>query len=257
MNQGNMDFWIDVDAVADSAAKRGKWRRFRPRWNLLTLILVTSVVCTWSLYYRLRHDNARLRVGIQTMKGQSRKLRIDHPDRLAVVRLPESWYDELKWEVALPSEKTVAAGGARYKLCLATREIDLLKEGFPPASEFILPPGRHQIEIKTRREQGEWNIIALLDDQPVIEISESADWNPGHGGAGTGALWEHPYQPGSATQPVMLYRETFKMEKDRSLLQGPANGLLFWLQPLTDNDEISPHQVKTDANAGNADEVGR
>ena len=93
MNQGNMDFWIDVDAVADSAAKPGKWQRFRPRWNLLTLILLAAAVCTWSLYYRLRADNARLRVGIQTMKGQSRKLRIEHPDRVAVVRLPESWAD--------------------------------------------------------------------------------------------------------------------------------------------------------------------
>lgn len=111
MNQGKTDFWIDVDSVADTAAKQGKWRRFRPRWNLLTLILVASVVCTWSLYYRLRHDNARLRVGIQTMEGQSRKLRIEHPDRLAVVRLPASWYDETKWDVAVPSEKAVAAGG--------------------------------------------------------------------------------------------------------------------------------------------------
>ena len=111
MNQGNMEFWIDVDAVADSAARKGKWRRFRPRWNLLTLILVASAVCTWSLYFRLRDDNARLRVGIRTMQGWSRKLRIEHPDRLAVVRLPESWYDETKWDVALPSDEAVAAGG--------------------------------------------------------------------------------------------------------------------------------------------------
>jgi hypothetical protein len=239
MNQRNMDFWINVDAVAGSAAKRGKWRRFRPRWNLLTLMLLASAVCTWSLYFRLRADNARLRVGIQTMKDQSRKLRIEHPDRLAVVRLPESWYDETKWDVALPSEEAVAIGGATYKLCLATREIDVPKEGFPPAAEFVLPPGRHQIELKTVRERGNWNIIALLDDQPVIEISEPADWDPGHGGTGTGAWWEHPYQPGSATQPVMLYREVFRMEEDRSLPKGPANGVLLWLQLLTEDEETS------------------
>jgi hypothetical protein len=223
MNQGKMEFWIDIDAVADSAAKKGKWRRFRPRWNLLTLFLLTSVVCTWSLYYRLRVDNARLRVGIQTMEGWSRKLRIEHPDRLAVVRLPESWYDETKWDIALPREEAVATGGATYKLCLATREIDWPKGGLPlPASEFVLPPGRHQIG---------WNIIALLDDQPAIEVRESADWNPGHGGAFGGASLEHPYQPGSVTHPVMLFREVFRMD-DRSMLQGPKNGVLLWLQPL-------------------------
>lgn len=243
MNQHNMDFWIDVDAVADSAAKRGKWRRFRPRWNLLTLMLLAAAVCTWSLYYRLRHDNARLHVGIQTMKDQSRKLRIEHPDRLAVVRLPESWYDETKWDVALPSEEAVAVGGATYKLCLATREIDLPKEGLPPAAEFVLPPGRHQIELKTRRKQGEWKVIALLDDQPVIEISEPADWDPGHGGGGTGVRCEHPYQPGSATQPVVLYDWVFRADEDRSLPQGPANGVLLWLQPLTDSEKDSPPDV--------------
>ena len=242
MNQTRADFEINVDRTTDSATDQMTRRRFRPRWSLLTLILLASAVCTWSLYYRLRHDNARLRVGIQTMKGQSRKLRIEHPDRLAVVLLPESWYDETKWDVALPSEKSVAAGGATYKLCLATREIDLPREGFPPAEEFILPPGRHQIELRTVGNRGEWNIIALLDDQPVIDVTEPADWNPGHGGAGTSALWERPYQPGGVTQSVMLSRWVFSVDKPNQgfgLPDGPSNGVLLWLQPLADAEETS------------------
>ncbi|MCL4203011.1 MAG: hypothetical protein KJ000_10960 [Pirellulaceae bacterium] len=200
-------------------------------------MLLAAAVCTWTLYYRLCHDNARLHVGIQTMKDQSRKLRIEHPDRLAVVRLPESWYDETKWDVALPSEEAVAAGGARYKLCLATREIDLPKKGFPPAAGFVLPPGRHQIELKTVRKRTGWNIVALLDDQAVIDIREPADWDPGHGGAGSGASWERPYQPGSVTQAVPLYHEVFTMDTDRSPSEGPSNGVLLWLQPLMDIDQ--------------------
>jgi hypothetical protein len=92
------------------------------------------------------------------------------------------------------------------------------------------------------RKRDGWNIIALLGDQPVIEISELADWNPGHGGAGSGSL-EYPFQPGSASDPVMLYREVFRMERDRSLSQGPANGVLLWLQPLTDSERDSPPDV--------------
>jgi hypothetical protein len=190
------------------------------------------------------------------MQGWSRKLRIEHPDRLAVVRLPKSWYDETKWDVALPSEEAVAAGGATYKLCLATREIDFPKEGFPPASEFVLPPGRHQIELKTVRKRDGWNIIALLDDQPAIEVRESADWDPGDGGVGTGAWWERPYQPGSVTQPVPLYREVFTMDKDRSPSEGPSNGVQLWLQPMTDSEKISPpdgigSDSAVEENAGN------
>jgi hypothetical protein len=130
--------------------------------------------------------------------------------------------------------------GKVHVVALATREIDLPKEGFPPASEFVVPPGRHQIELKmVDKRDGSSIIIALIDDQPVIEISEPAEWDPGHGGAGSGASWEHPHQPGTVTHPVMLYREVFRMG-DRSLPQGPKNGELFWLQPLTDSERTSP-----------------
>ena len=234
MNQPNEEFSIDLKALADVTSKRWKRNRFRPRWNLLTLILLSSVVCTWLLFIRLRYDNAQLRAGIQTMKSTSRELFIVHPDRLAVVRLPESWYDESKWDVAFPREEAVAAGGATYKLCLATREIDLPKVGFPKAVEFVMPPGRHQIELKSLRTRDGWNIVALLDDRPVIEISEPADWDLGHGGAGTGASWERPHQPASATHPVILYCEIFSVNNPSGGLgqsKGPANGVLMWLQP--------------------------
>ena len=239
MKQNASEIEIDRTKPADPAASRHKPRRLRPRWNLLTLMLIVPVVATWSQYFRLRQENARLRGGIQTMEGQSRKLRIEHADRLAVVRLPESWYDELKWQVALPSEEAVAAGGARYKLCMATRNVDSdATAAFPPAKEFVLPPGRHEIELKTFRKQGKWNIIALLDDNPMIEITEPADWDPGHGGAG-GASWERPHQPSNMAWPVELYRAVFSVEKPNQgfgLPDGPSNGVLLWLQPMTNSE---------------------
>lgn len=93
MKQNAIDIEIDATKPAEPAASRHTSRRIRPRWSLLTLMLLMPVVATWSQYFRLRHENARLRGGIQTMEGQSRKLRIEHADRLAVVRLPETWYD--------------------------------------------------------------------------------------------------------------------------------------------------------------------
>jgi hypothetical protein len=37
----------------------------------------------------------------------------------------------------------------------------------------------------------------------------------------------------------MLYREVFRMD-DRSLPNGPANGVLMWLQPLADSEKTAP-----------------
>jgi hypothetical protein len=76
-----------------------------------------------------------------------------------------------------------------------------------------------------------------LDDQPVIEITEPADWNPRHGGAG-GALWERPHQPSDIAWPVELYRVVFFVEKPNQRFgppEGPSNGVLLWLQPMTNN----------------------
>jgi hypothetical protein len=83
----------------------------------------------------------------------------------------------------------------------------------------------------------------------VIEISEPADWDPGHGGAGTGAGMEHPFQPGNATQPVILYRWVFTRD-DRSLPDGPANGVLLWLQPLTEDEKTAARDVNEPLSAG-------
>jgi hypothetical protein len=179
------------------------------------------------------------------MEGQSRKLRIEHADRLAVVRLPETWYDELKWEVAFPSKEAVAGGGAVYKLCLATREIKLPGQ-FPPAKEFIVPPGRHQVELKMQRNRDRWDISVLLDDQPVIEVRETANWNPRRGGTG-GPSWEQPFQPRDAKHPVELFRQVFRVERPNQgfgLPKGPANGVLFWLQPLTNSEKSASKSDK-------------
>jgi hypothetical protein len=187
------------------------------------------------MFFGKRHENLRLRGAIQAMQAELRILRIEYPDRVAIMRLPETWYDETKWKLAIPSEEAVASGGATYKLCLATRDIGEPIEQYPPASEFILPPGRHQLELKTVREGGEWRIIALLNDQPVIENTEPANWNPGHGGARSVATMEQSFQPSNASVSVELYREVFSVAKPNGDFGRPdqrSSGVLMWLEPI-------------------------
>lgn len=227
---------IALDRTAlDHTARRRTRRKFRPRWNLLTLLLLVSVVASWSMVVRLRRDNMRLRAGIQAMQSQLRKLHIEYPDRVAVMRLPETWYDETKWEFALPSAEVVASGGAAYKLCLATRNIGEPREDAPPASEFVVPPGLHTLELRIGRNKDTWRIVALLDGEPVIEITEPGDWDPGRGGSWSGASMEQSFQPSNAAASVELYREVFSVAKpngDFGRPDKPSNGVLMWLQPF-------------------------
>lgn len=235
MNQDSTNLQIDVDTLARRNAQRRSRGKFRTRWSLFTLLLLTTVVATWSAFFRTRHENIRLRGAIQTMQAELRILRIEYLDRVAIMRLPETWYDETKWELAIPSEEAVASGGATYKLCLATRDIGEPKKQFPPAAEFILPPGRHQLELKTVREGDVWRVIALLDDQSVIENTEPANWNPGHGGARSGATMEQSFQPRDTSKSVELYREVFSVAQPNGGFgrpDQPSYGVLMWLEPI-------------------------
>lgn len=235
MNQDSTSVQIDVDTSPRKSTHRRSRRNFRPRWNLLTLLLLTLVVATWSTFFKTRYENLRLRGAIQAMQAELRILRIQYSDRAAIMQLPETWYDETKWELAIPSEEAVASGGATYKLCLATRDIGEPIEQYPPASEFILPPGRHQLELKTVREGGEWRIIALLDDQPVIENTEPANWNPGHGGTRLGTSLEQSFQPSNSSESVELYREVFSVANPNGGFgrpNQPSSGVLMWLEPI-------------------------
>ena len=235
MNQADPNFKIDADATQDRRTRRRRRKRFRPRWNLLTLLLLVPVVASWCIVVIKRRDNLRLRVAIETMQSQLRRLDIEYPERVAVLRLPETWYDEKKWELALPSAEAVASGGVTYKLCLATRDIDEPRQPAPAASEFVLPPGRHQLELRIGRKQGKWTIVALLDDQPVIENVEPAEWDPGHGGTWSGASMDQSYQPINAAASVELYREVFSVAKPNGGFgrpDQPSNGVLMWIQPI-------------------------
>lgn len=235
MKQDSTNIPIDTRVPMYHAVPKRKPTKFRLRWNLLTLLLFTPVVASWWMVISIRRENTRLRAGIETMQAQSQRLHIKYPDRVAIVRLPEIWFGETRWEIALPSAEVVASGGTAYKLCLATKDIGGPRQAAPPASEFHLPPGRHRLELRIGRKQGKWRIVAMLDDKPVIENLESADWDPGHGGFSLGASMDQSYQPSDATTSVELHREVFSDSRHNggfSRPDQPSNGVLMWLEPI-------------------------
>lgn len=239
MNQDVTNFEIKVDTKPGRSARWRSQRTIRPRWNLLTLLLVVPVVATWFQGLRVRHENMLLRARIETMAPMARSLRINDPDRLAIRRLPEVWLFETKWELALPREKGIVSGGPGYKLCLATRDISPLcdissRQNIPPASEFVLPPGRHALELRTVKKDGEWKITALLDEQPVIEIKEPGDWCTDDRVELWHGFTEESYQPIEfAGTAELCSSKPFKSKSDvgDGLSSELANGLILWLQP--------------------------
>ncbi|MCP4774029.1 MAG: hypothetical protein GY880_07310 [Planctomycetaceae bacterium] len=233
MNDSNIDFEIDTSDSHRSDTRNGLEsgvRRGPLQWNLKALILLALLCASWFCYYRLRHDNERMRSAIQVMRAESKALVILHADRVAVVSAPKTWSDQKKWNVALPSKEAAGNGGAGYKLCLATSGLQL--ERRPTAvSEFSLPHGRREIELKTLETKDGYNVTVLLDDQPVIVVSQPHVWTKDRGWIGSIVTEEQSFQPARAGDAVSLYSIYYTKGKP-TLSKTRSHGVELWLEPV-------------------------
>lgn len=197
-------------------------RRFPLQWSLQTLLLLTAVVAVWIGYFRYRLDIPRLEQEIDAMRQMASELIIEDPQLVAAVKLPELWMDEQRWDIHLPEGK--------YKIRLATREIG--KEGLAPAiAEAPIDAGRHQIKLQKEEVDDGWRIVVLLDDQPLLQVAEKPDWNPGDGYEGSGvSTTSRQFSPNAA---VELHRRRFVHQTKAGPYEAPeepAEGLLLWIE---------------------------
>lgn len=238
MNHSSVDVEITSEAPmsdtrngAESPVRRGPLQ-----WNLKTLILSALLCAAWFCYYRLRQDNERMRSAIQVMRAESKALVVLHADRVAVVSAPKTWSDQKKWNVALPSKETVGNGGAAYKLCLATSGLQL--ERRPTAvTEFLLPHGRREIELKTIETKDGYNVRVLLDDQPVIEVSQPYAWGKDRGAIGGDVGKDLSFQPWNAADIVSLY-SIYYTKGAPTLSKAPFRGVDLWLKPVNTQGKV-------------------
>lgn len=241
MNDSNVDFEIDTSESHRSETRYGlecRVRRGPLQWNLKTLILLALLCASWFCYYRLRHDNERMRSAIQVMRAESKALVVLHADRVAVVSAPKTWSDEKKWNVALPSKETIGNGGAAYKLCLATNGLQF---GSMPSevTEFALPHGRHAIEIKKRETKDGFEVRVLFDDQEVIKVNQLHAWGAERGESGSDGYESQSFQPGSAEESVELYGIYLTDDKMPAITKtSQHNGVLLWLEPMREAEHL-------------------
>ncbi|HBV64072.1 MAG TPA: hypothetical protein DEF45_13745 [Rhodopirellula sp.] len=200
------------------------------QWNTLTLLLLVAVSATWFLYYRLRVANEAMRDSIQVMRNESKALVIVYNDRAAVISAPQGWLEEKKWNLAAPTKEVVAEGGTAYKLCLATSGLQV---GTRPSdvTEFALPHGRHDVELRTIETKSGFDVRVLLDDQRVIDVSQPYVWRSDRGGVGNGVAHHQSFQPENAVASIQLY-SMYYLEDPSKPKQSQYKGIELWLQPI-------------------------
>ena len=200
-------------------------RPFVLQWSLRTMFLLTAMVAVLVAYLCLLQQNARLERGVAGMQEWAGELVVEDTKQIAVMKLPETWYDENRWEIHLPE--------GEYVMRLATREIG--EQGFAPAAEETpVNSGEHLIELLQSDEGDCRRITVMLDDQSLIETTEASDWDPGHG-APSGGISVRSTQL-SPHEPVILFRRRFRPRPVGIMPKGITNGLLLWIERIKPPD---------------------
>jgi len=204
-------------------------RRFVLRWSLQTLFLVTAVVAVWVAVFHYRQQNARLEREVASMRQMAREFVVEDEEQIAIVMLPQMWFDESRWKIHLPK--------GDYVMRLATRQV--AEKGLAPVvDETPISSGRHEIEL-LQSDQGDCRkIMVTVGEQPLIEVVERPDWHPGHGSLGGSEF-------GACTQlspgkPVVLFRRRFTRPSKTGQSptpKGPTEGLMLWIEPVASPDK--------------------
>ncbi len=199
-------------------------RPFVLQWNLRTMFSLTAVMAVWIAYSCLLLQNARLQQEITLMQEWDGELLIKDTEQIAVVRLPETWNDENRWDIHLPE--------GEYVMRLATREIG--EQGLAPVvEETVVNSGKHRIEL-LQSDEGEYRRIAVMvNDRSLIKTAEASDKKTVGSSvlAGLSTCTQFPPQ-----EPVVLYRRRFIPGMGVNMVGYIGNGLLLWIERIEPAD---------------------
>jgi hypothetical protein len=196
--------------------------RLRMQFSLRGVLLLTALIAVWGTHFLNQRSIEQLQSRVVVLRQMAAELIVANPNLISVVKQPDRWYDEQKWEVYLPSEG--------YQLCLATEEVE--ERGLAPSDQQIsLPQGRVRLELIKIPTDGGWQVIVLQDDQPVLTTNKPKTWDSGIGSAGGGNFsQQQEFQP---DDPVVLMRRRFMVSTgphSSQTPQGPAAGVLLWIE---------------------------
>jgi hypothetical protein len=201
-------------------------RRDRKPWQvgLRTLFLLIAATGVWTTFFINRRYNASLEARIRATLPLAHELVIDDAQQIAIVKLEEFWFDENRWDIYLPE--------GRYRLCIATREIDE-KELAPEAKSAPIMGGRHQLGLEQHRDKDSWRVEVKLDGTPLLVVEEPKEWNPGSGSTGGAQFSSTEQLP--ANKGAVLFRRRFmhqEMSGAMATPKGPTEGILLWIERL-------------------------
>ncbi len=195
--------------------------------SLRTLFLLIAAIAVWLTYAINRRHNAALDARIRSMYPMAHELVVDDPKQFAAVKLEEYVYDQKHWDVYVPA--------GRYRLCFATRDIDI--NGMPKISKSVaLEPGRHRLALAQAHTEDHWSFGVTRDGKTFLSLDEKKDWEPGNGSSTAGGFSISEQLP--TEKPLVLMRRRYMTPSNGGqsygVPNGPTNGLMLWIERTVD-----------------------
>lgn len=210
--------------------------RAKVQWNLLTILLLTAAVATWTSFLRILSETERLKAENRMLVSIAAELLIRDPEQYALIKVPPVWFDDHRWDLWLPQ-------GNEYWLNFASRGIDpqgSLRRYPDPTKRIRIGAGRHRIELRTRKKpDAAWQLELTCDDNNKLMIDETADWKPV---VGTSTYTDgNPHQSSqhSIDRPLLILRRVHHIADGEGGSAAPdslASGVVLWVSRKTSSE---------------------
>ena len=197
----------------------------RPRFSLLTLLLLTAITALALTVGILWQDVGPLSQEVRRLRNEVGELHIEDPTKLHAIRVETDNELEWKWRIWIPE-------GARYRLHSNGELISAA--GYPREGGTITheEPGEHVVRYLIRRDPRDekWygsfhfnRMSAGKDEQPWIAWPRKLKYTSGVG---------HSTRAFDKQKIVELIRlRVSKDAKDSSQIEDPAAGFIIWIEP--------------------------
>ncbi len=217
-------------------------RRFLPRFSLLTLLLLTTIIALSLALWQVGSEVVPLREEVHQLREETGRLVVDpeFKDRIQAIGVPNFTAMTWKWKVYLPPNQ---------KYVLKIKWNDISSEGLPQSQSSVRAIGGRGVDgewtitcaIRRNPKNTRWDIVTEYDVAAIASYStrrsipqDAEQWidSPEVGSSTSGVARQQVVVANSDSLVLLRWRLMEKVSPTTSKTpKGPARGLMIWIEP--------------------------
>lgn len=196
----------------------------RPRFSLLALLLLTTVVALAVVVALQWRELQPLRDEVRRLRNEVGELTVDDPGKFHAIRVETDNRFEWKWRIWIPA-------GARYKLHAVSEAVPAAGYPEPEGTISLSEPGEHVVRYLIRRDPRDDRWYGALTVGTTSVGKDRHDWVEWNSTMSQSAGVSRTTREFEPSETVLLYRLRVADSDKTDEIADPAPGFLIWLEP--------------------------